>query len=880
MAILDVRHLKKIYTTRFGGNQVQALSNVNFSVEQGEYTAIMGESGSGKTTLLNILAALDRPTGGEVFLNGKDIGKILERELAAFRRGNLGFVFQEFNLLDNFSIRDNIFLPLVLAGKKYEEMERKLRGLAGRLGIQDILDKFPYEVSGGQKQRTAVARAVITGPKILLADEPTGALDSRATENLLELFDVLNDCGQTILMVTHSVKAASRAKRVLFIKDGEIFHQIYKGRDTSEALYQKISDTLTIAMYFIIHSLAENPSLDALMGSGTVRYTLRMASRVTALFAVIFLFYTNSFLMKQRKREFGLYNILGMEKRHLGRVIFCETVDVAFFGLLFGLLGGALLNKLMFLVLLRIFHNQVPIDFYFSPKVFMDACFLFLIIFLLIFLNSLRQIQFKSPMELLRESRAGEKEPKTRWVLAVFGVISLGSGYYLAVSITNPVAAVSLFFVAVFLVIIGTYCLFTAGSTAFLKLLRGRKRYYYKTNHFVSVSGMLYRMKQNAVGLANICILSTMVLVMVSSSLCLYAGGNEILERRYPRNLMISSYDYSEEMEEIIKEKTDACLTQNGISADEELCFRYLSFAALEKEDCFDTDSSGASVFAANDLRELYIVTLEDYEKLTGENAALLDGEIFISSSGKYKKDSLRIFDKEYKVKAVVDEFLKGTGAGNDVAKTYTLVVKDRQAMEELYALQTAAYGEYASSIRLLYGIDLKTDKEKQTAFYEKLFSEFTTPVSEGGAGLEVEIDCRAVQEEQDVKLFGGLFFIGIFLGFLFIMATILIIYYKQISEGFDDKERFAILQKVGMSGDEIKRSIHSQVLTVFFLPLIGAGIHMAFAFPFVTRVLFLFNMANVRLFALCTAGCFVVFAFCYLIIYHLTAKVYYKIVS
>ena len=246
MAMLDVKQLNKIYTPRLGGNQVEALRSVSFSVEKGEYTAIMGESGSGKTTLLNILAALDKPTGGKVFLNGKDLSGVPDRDLAAFRRENLGFVFQDFNLLDNFSIRDNIFLPLVLAGKRYGEMEQRLQEVAGRLGIAQILSKFPYEVSGGQKQRAAVARAVITEPELLLADEPTGALDSRASENLLELFGLLNDGGQTIVMVTHSVRAASKAKRVLFIKDGEVFHQIYKGRDTSEQLYQKISDTLTM----------------------------------------------------------------------------------------------------------------------------------------------------------------------------------------------------------------------------------------------------------------------------------------------------------------------------------------------------------------------------------------------------------------------------------------------------------------------------------------------------------------------------------------------------------------------------------------------------------------------------------------------------------
>ncbi len=246
MTLLEVKTLKKIYTTRFGGNQVQALSNVNFSVEQGEYVAIMGESGSGKTTLLNILAALDRPTSGQVLLNGKDLGKIRETELAAFRRENLGFVFQEFNLLDTFSIKDNILLPLVLSETGISEMEQRLRPIAEALGISDLLEKYPYEISGGQKQRTAVARALITNPKLILADEPTGALDSKSTDDLLETFRKINERGQTILMVTHSVKAASHAGRVLFIRDGEVFHQIYRGSSTNEQLYQSISDTLTV----------------------------------------------------------------------------------------------------------------------------------------------------------------------------------------------------------------------------------------------------------------------------------------------------------------------------------------------------------------------------------------------------------------------------------------------------------------------------------------------------------------------------------------------------------------------------------------------------------------------------------------------------------
>ena len=246
MSLLEVRHLKKVYTTRFGGNQVEALRNVNFTVEAGEYVAIMGESGSGKTTLLNILAALDRPTSGEILLNGKSLSKISQNKLAAFRRDNLGFVFQEFNLLDTFSIQDNIYLPLVLAGVPYEEMERRLKPIADTLDISHILKKFPYEVSGGQKQRAAVARALITEPQIILADEPTGALDSKASDTLLRLFGQVNQAGQTVLMVTHSIKAASHAKRVLFLQDGEVYHQLYRGDQTSEQLYAKISDTLTI----------------------------------------------------------------------------------------------------------------------------------------------------------------------------------------------------------------------------------------------------------------------------------------------------------------------------------------------------------------------------------------------------------------------------------------------------------------------------------------------------------------------------------------------------------------------------------------------------------------------------------------------------------
>ena len=347
MSILEVNSLKKIYTTRFGGNKVEALKNVSFSVEEGEYVAIMGESGSGKTTLLNILAALDKPTSGVVSLDGQNLSKIKESAVSAFRRDNLGFVFQDFNLLDTFSIEDNIYLPLVLAGKNPSQMERRLVPIAGQLGITGILRKYPYEVSGGQKQRAAVARALITEPRLILADEPTGALDSKSTDELLSLFSEINRNGQTILMVTHSVKAASHAGRVLFIKDGEVFHQLYRGNNTNQQLYQKISDTLTmlatggdrrmkrgfylklawsgirknrrlytpylltcvgmVMMFYVVSFLSECPVLEEMRGGMTLQSMLSFGSWVIGAFALIFLFYTNSFLIRRRKKEFGLF---------------------------------------------------------------------------------------------------------------------------------------------------------------------------------------------------------------------------------------------------------------------------------------------------------------------------------------------------------------------------------------------------------------------------------------------------------------------------------------------------------------------------------------------------------------------------------------------
>lgn len=640
---------------------------------------------------------------------------------------------------------------------------------------------------------------------------------------------------------------------------------------------------ITAAMYYIISSLADNPGISQVIGGGTVRSALSMASGVVGFFALIFLFYTNSFLMKQRRRQLALYNILGMEKRHLARMLFWETLDAGVLTLVLGLGFGMLLDKLMFLLIFRLFGGSVSLAFVFSGKAFRNTCMLFLVIFVLIFLNSVRQVQFKSPMELLRESKAGEREPKTRWVTAFLGIACLGTGYVMAVSIKNPVAALALFFVAVFLVIIGTYCVFTAGSIAFLKILRGRKGYYYKANHFISVSGMLYRMRQNAVGLANICVLSTMVLVMVSSSLSLYMGIGDIARTENIREIQLTSKDYSEEAGGRIRELAGEVLEMEGLSASEEVSYTLFGFSALERGDALAVDPDDASLLEMNSLRILYVMTAEDYGNLTGEYFALSEGEIYLEGAPEsaFKEGSLTVMGREYRITGRKKEIPHGVSrTAGEGTYSYLLVVSGREEFEELNRLQQEVYGENASAPELVYGFNVGGSAERQSGTAELLSGRIAGKEEDGGAGLPVRVSSIAGTKEQRLGIFGGLFFIGVFLGILFLMATVLIIYYKQLSEGYEDAARFSIMKKVGMSGREIRRSIHSQVLTVFFLPLIGAGLHVAFAVPFLTRVLSLFNMRNVELFTGCTAGTIVAFGLFYLAVYRLTARVYYRIVK
>ena len=647
------------------------------------------------------------------------------------------------------------------------------------------------------------------------------------------------------------------------------------GKNRKTYIPYMLTCIITVAMFYIIKSLSMNEGISSLRGGATIESMLYLGCWIVAIFAVIFLFYTNSFLIKRRKKEFGLFNILGMEKKHLSRVIGIETLYIAVIGLVLGIGMGILLDKAMYLLILKILGGEITLGFYISWESMWQTFLLFGAIFILIFLNSLRQVHLAKPIELLRGGSVGEKEPKANWFIAIVGAICLGLGYYIAVVTQDPIAALAYFFSAAILVIIGTYLLFTAGSITLLKLLRKNKRYYYKTNHFISISGMLYRMKQNAVGLANICILSTAVLVMISSTTSLMIGSEDMIRTRYPYDIAIYSQDTDEAHNLEMMEKTRRVLEENHAELERVVYYNYLSFVSIRDGNSFITDKETVDS-SVESIANLFFIPLEDYNRVSGEERVLQDGQILLYANRQsYDGWTLEVFGKNYTVKEHLDSFAGDGLMEADVLSTYFIVVKDMDEIEWLYQKQNEAYGEQASEVRLLYGFDLFGSDEEEYAIYQQ--------VAEGLKGdpeFHGMIECRAEARDGFFVMYGGLFFLGIFLGILFIMATILIIYYKQISEGYDDKERYAIMQKVGLSHAEVKRSIHSQILTVFFLPLLAAGVHMVFAFPLVSKILALLSMTNTTLYILCTAGCFLAFAFGYGVIYALTAKVYYRIVS
>lgn len=636
-----------------------------------------------------------------------------------------------------------------------------------------------------------------------------------------------------------------------------------------------LSCILTIMMYYMVSSLSMNPNMMNMIGGDVMQQILSLGIYVITVFAVIFLFYTNSFLIKRRKREFGLFNILGMEKKHLSIVIALESMIVFLVSMVLGIGIGILLDKAFYLLIAKMLNASIALGFYISYQSIVNSIILFLIIFVLMYLFSLIQINLSNPIELLHGDQHGEKEPKTKWLLALIGLICLGTGYYMSVSIQDPVTAFAFFMVAVILVVIGTYMLFTAGSIVILKLLRKNKRYYYKTNHFISVSNMIYRMKQNAVGLGNICILSTMVLVMLSTTISLWVGMNDIIETRFPRDITVSinSVDSNQALYTI--DDMNYAIEQAGIQTDEELVYRTLSVSAINKGNTYTFGNENMSLQDISNVVVLYFITLDDYNRTEGTNVSLAPDEVLVFPSGKqFDHKTIDIASNTFKVKGILDSIKADSNYSANLQNSMFVVVDSMDTLFMIDDLQKQAYGDNASYIHTSYDFNLnKSEGMSVKEATDALIANYP------GDTTYMMVDTQEGNYEDLLSLYASFLFIGIFLSFLFIMATVLIMYYKQITEGYEDKKRFEIMQKVGLDKREVKKTINSQVLTVFFLPLVVTAIHIVFAFPMIEKMLRLLYLDNTNLYIMTTVICFGVFALVYVLIYFLTSKVYYGIV-
>lgn len=642
-----------------------------------------------------------------------------------------------------------------------------------------------------------------------------------------------------------------------------------------------ITCVITIAMFYIIKSLAFN--LDKNLSSISAATSMNLGSIVVAIFAIIFLFYTNSFLLKKRKKEFGLYNILGMEKKHMSALIATESLIISVISLVLGLIIGIALDKLIFMIVIKLLDGQSPLGFTIIPEAILHTVVLFCIIFAAILLNSVRIVYTTKTIDLLHGSNTGEKEPKTKWLLAILGVLCLGGGYTISIISKSPVSAIGLLFVAIVLVVIGTYFIFVAGIIALLKLLRKNKGFYYKTNHFISISGMIYRMKQNAVGLANICVLSTMVLVMVSTTSSLVIGMQDTINTISPYDYSISVVDGKTNQQ--VKDDIKNTAADNNLKITKFVDYQYLEFNADLKYNYIT--ASDYSVESEN-LVGLIIVTQQDYNMLTNSNVELSDDQVMMFCQKSFPYSDLTIFDQRYKVKESrkISDFIPGKNLiGYSIYDSYGIVVKDNSQLQQISKYYNSFYknsgtNEYNEPNCCFYecNFNVDADLKKQLEFNEIIKNSELYQGSYYHDSISSTFKSEILQAFRDT--YSSLFFLGIFLSILFIMATILIIYYKQISESYDDKERYEIMQNVGMSHTEVKRTIRSQVLTVFFLPLIMAGVHVAFAFPIMSRVLSLLGLMNVTLYIICTVICFLVFALMYGIIFAITSRLYYKTVN
>ncbi len=616
--------------------------------------------------------------------------------------------------------------------------------------------------------------------------------------------------------------------------------------------------------------------LNKVTGTGSLGILMSLGTIVTGIFSSIFIFYTNSFLVKRRKKEFGLYNVLGMDKNHIGKVMICENTMIGFLGITFGILFGILFSKMITLLLYRILK--------FDPKYHMEMSFeaifrtviLFGLIFIATLISTIVQVQKSKPVELLKGGQVGEKEPKSNWFLTILGVVSLGGGYYIALTVKNPIQAVTLFFLAVVFVMIGTYCLFTAGSVVLLKTLRKHKGYYYKTNHFVSLSSMIYRMKKNAVGLSNICIMSTAVLIMISTTVSMYVGMEDLMNTRFPVDADIT-FEYTDQNRpepSILDERIQTLLQEDQMKISDFMGFESLYFV-VEREGNVFRSSQLSDALNIEDITFVYVIPCDDYNRISGESVQIDKNEVvLISENDPNEVEKIQVLGKDFQVTGQRENIPLSSFQEDWVDMVY-LVVDSTNTVDELYRLQQTS-GNIISAITYDITFDFNDTDEVVLAYCKERFISHLYETM----GYEFSYRIKQMNIEEFYVLYGGLFFLGIFLGFLFLIATVLIIYYKQVVEGYEDRDRFQIMQNVGMSKSEVKKSINSQVLTVFFLPILAAGIHIVFAFPILTKLLAMLSLENQTLFLIVMFVTIVVFAVFYAFVYYATSKVYYAIVE
>ena len=640
-----------------------------------------------------------------------------------------------------------------------------------------------------------------------------------------------------------------------------------------------------IAMIYMMEFLRDCPTLDqAVRQADEVRMIVFTGEIVVEIFCIIFLIYSNSFLMKRRQKEIGLYNILGLERNHIGIVMFLETIITSIGSLAGGIAVGIIGSKLALLLLLKLLHIPSVLGFYISVKGIFTCLFMFGIIFLMILFLNLAKIHLSRPVELLRGNNTGEKEPVAKWLMALIGFICLGAGYYLAVTTESPIKAITIFLLAVILVMAGTYLLFTAGSIVILKFLRRRKSFYYRTGNFISISGMLYRMKQNAIGLASICILSTGVLLMISMTVSIYFGMNDIMLNRYPYDVDMSVTSISEDECQTAIEAFEKAIADNKVPVERSVEEIYLDIVCSKNGDQILIKPAN-TIRNSDSVLVLSLFTQAEYERLTGISANLNDGEIFAWYPSAVQKDSVTVDETEFTVKKWLDK--NPLTCGEDAVSDNAVLVVTDEDFKKFDEMRTEMYKGVSSApagedLTLHLGLDItgsETDK-----------IDFGTPVMEvvkdlkknGGLSENSWITSGIRQQEYESYYAdnGSLLFIGIFLGSLFLMGTAMIIYYKQISEGYEDQKRFEIMQKVGLSRREVRSSVRRQILMVFFLPLLMAMLHITMAFPMIRRMLLLFGMTNTKLFIGCTAGTVLIFAVVYGLIYLMTARSYYHIIE